>query len=90
MACSKRRVLVCIACASEPCNAIDTLCRNHVHNKLTEGLDLAYSLDADVAPSTKYQSDKAPYVSKAKDTNFDPDSGFPSFTPHPWQRRDTV
>ena len=36
MDCSRRRVLECIACANERCNAIDTLCRNHVHNKLTE------------------------------------------------------
>ena len=44
MDCSRRRVLACIACASERCNAIDTLCRNHVHNKLTEGLGPEHSL----------------------------------------------
>ena len=48
MDCSRRRVLECIACASERCNAIDTLCRNHVHNKLTEGPEPAHSLDANV------------------------------------------
>ena len=57
MACSRRRILACIACVSERCNAIDTLCRNHVHNKLTEGPDPAHSLDADVAHSTKNRSD---------------------------------
>ena len=65
MDCSRRRVLECIACASERCNAIDTLCRNHVHNKLTEGPKPAHSLDADVAHTTKNRSDlsdKAPYV----------------------------
>ena len=64
MDCSRRRILACIACASERCNAIDTLCRNHVHNKLTEGPEPAHSLDADVAHSTKNRSDlsdKAPY-----------------------------
>ena len=62
---SRRRVLACIACASGRRNAIDTLCRNHVHNRLTEGPDPAHSLDANVAHSTKNRSDlsdKAPYV----------------------------
>ena len=69
MDCSRRRVLACIACASERCNAIDTLCRNHVLNKLTKGLDPTHSLDANVAHSTKNRSDlsdNAPYVSRAK------------------------
>ena len=57
MDCSRRRVLACIACASDRCNAIDTLCRNHVHDKLTEGPDPAHSLDANVAQSTKNRSD---------------------------------
>ena len=57
MDCSRRRVLECIACASERCNAIDTLCRNHVHNKLTEAPEPAHSRDADVAHSTKNRSD---------------------------------
>ena len=75
MDCSKRRVLACMACASDRCNAIDTLCRNHVHYKLMEGPDLAYSLDANVAHSTERRSDlsdNAPYISKAKGTNFVP------------------
>ena len=75
MDCSRRRVLECIACASDRYNAIDTLCRNHVHNKLMEGPDPAYSLDANVAHSTKSrsdQSDNAPYVSRGKGTNFVP------------------
>ena len=42
-------VIACIACASDRCNAIETLGRNHVHNKLIQGLDLAHSLDANVA-----------------------------------------
>ena len=73
MDCSRRRVLACIACASDRCNAINTLCRNHVHNKLIEGPDSAHSLDANVTHSTKNRSDlsdKAPYVSRAKGTNF--------------------
>ena len=44
MDCSRCRVLECIACASERCNAIDTLCRNHVRDKLTEGPEPAHSL----------------------------------------------
>ena len=75
MDCSRRRVLECIACASERCNAIDTRCRNHVHNKLTEGPEPAHSLDAVVAHSTKNRSDlpdKASYVPRAKGTNFVP------------------
>ena len=39
MDCSRRRVLACIACASDHGNAIDTLYGNHVHNKLMEGPD---------------------------------------------------
>ena len=73
MYCSRRRVPTCIACASDRCNAIDTLCRNHVHNKLMKGLDPAHSLDANVAHSTEkstYLLENAPYVSKAKGTNF--------------------
>ena len=83
MDCSRRIVLECIACASERCNAIDTLSRNHVHNKLTEGPETAQSLDADVAHSTKNRSDlsdKTPYVSRAKCTNFVPASGLNGFS----------
>ena len=68
MDCSTRRVLACIACASDRWNAIDTLCRNHVHNKLMEGLDRAHSLDANVVHSTKIRSDlsdNATFISKA-------------------------
>ena len=54
MDCSRRRVLAYIPCNSDRCNAIDTLRRNHVHNKLMEGPDLAHSLDANVAHSVKY------------------------------------
>ena len=36
------RVLACIACASDRCNAIATLCQNHVHNKITH-----YTLHSD-------------------------------------------
>ena len=43
MDCSRRRVLACIACASDRCNAIDTLWRNHVHSKLMDGPDPAHS-----------------------------------------------
>ena len=57
MDCSIRRVLACIACASDRCNAIETLRRNHVHIKLIEGPDPAPSLDAHVAHSTKNRSD---------------------------------
>ena len=53
MDCSRRKALACIACASDRCNAINTLRRNHVHNKLMEGPDPAQSLDASVAHSTK-------------------------------------
>ena len=73
MDCSRRRVLACIACASDRCNAIDTLRGNHVQNKLIEGIDPAHSLDADVAHSTKNRSelsDNALYVSRKKGTNF--------------------
>ena len=69
MDCSRRRVLACIACVSDRCNAIDTLRRNHVHNKLMEGPHLAHSLDANVAHCIKNRSDlsdNAPYVSRAK------------------------
>ena len=69
MDCSGRTVLECIACASNRCNAIDTLRRNHVHNKLMEVPDPTHSLD--VAHSTENRSDlsdNAPYVSRAKDT----------------------
>ena len=79
MDCSGRRVLACIACASDRCNAIDTLWRNHVHNKLIEGPDPAHSLDANLANPTKNRSDlsdNAPYVSRAKGTNFVPIVGF--------------
>ena len=75
MDCSRRRVLAYIACASDHCNAIDTLSRNHVHNKLMEGPDPAHSLDVNVAHSTKNRSDlsdNASYVSRAKGTNFVP------------------
>ena len=51
MGCFRRGVLACIACASDYCNAIDT--RNCVHNKRMEGPNLAHSLDAYVAHSTK-------------------------------------
>ena len=44
MDCSRRRVLECIACASERCKAIDTLYRNHVHNKLMEGPNPAHKV----------------------------------------------
>ena len=53
MDCSRHRVLACIACASDRCNAIETLRWNHGHNKLVEGPDSAHSLDANVAHSTK-------------------------------------
>ena len=53
MDCSRHRVLACIACASDCCNATDTLCRNYAHNKLTESSDRAHSLDANVAHSSK-------------------------------------
>ena len=73
MDCSRRRALACIACASNRCNAIDTISRNHVHNKLTKGPDHKLSLDATVAHYTKNRShllENASYVSKAKSTNF--------------------
>ena len=40
MDCFRRRILACIACASNRCNAIETLYENHVRNKLVEGPDL--------------------------------------------------
>ena len=39
MNCSRRRVLACIACASDRCNAIDILSRNHVQCKLSFGVE---------------------------------------------------
>ena len=39
MDCSRGRFFVCITFASDRCNAIDNLWRNHVHNKLIEGLN---------------------------------------------------
>ena len=72
MDCSRHRVLACIACASDRCNAIDPLRRNHVHSKLVEALDLAHSLGAKVAHSFKNGSDlsiNAPHASRAKGTN---------------------
>ena len=57
MDCSRRRVLACITFASDRCNAIDTLLRNHVHYKLMEGPSPAHSLDANIAHSTKNRSD---------------------------------
>ena len=57
MDCSRRRVLACIACASDRCNAIHTLSRNHVHNKLMEGPNPPHFLDANVAHSAKNRSD---------------------------------
>ena len=97
MDCSRRRVLECIAPASERCNAIDTLCRNHVHNKLTEGPEPAHSLDADIAHSTKTdptyptkhrtsQGQRAQTSSPPRDS----ESGFPSSAPHLWPPRDHV
>ena len=88
MDCSRRRVLACIACASDRCDAIGTLDRNHVHNMLMEGLDLAHSLDANVNNSTKNRSDLsdyAPYEGQRAQISSqlrDPDSGFPSSAPH--------
>ena len=79
MYCSRRRVLACAAYARDRCNGIDTLHRNHVHNKLTEGRDPAHSLDANVTHSTKNRSDlsdNASYVSRAKGTNFVPAARF--------------
>ena len=61
MDCSTCRVLACTACASDSYNAIDTRCRNHVHNKLMEGPDPAHSLDANVAHQTQKRSDQSDY-----------------------------
>ena len=75
MNCSRRRVLACIACASDRSNAIDTLRRHHVHNKLMEAPDPAHSRDANVAHSTKNRSDlsdNAPYIPRAKGTKIFP------------------
>ena len=71
--CSRCRVLVCIACASDRCNAIDTLWRNHVHNKLMTGPEPEDSLDAKVAHWTKNRSDpsdNAPHRPKSKRHEF--------------------
>ena len=46
-----------MACASDRCSAIDTLKRNHVHNKLIQGPDLAHSIKATVTNLTKNRSD---------------------------------
>ena len=43
---SRRRVLACIACDIDRCNAIGTFYRNHVHNELIGGPHLAHSMDA--------------------------------------------
>ena len=75
MDCSRRRVQACIACANDRCNAIDIPTRNHVHNKLIEGLDSAHSLDAKVVHSTKKRSNpsnNASYPSRAKGANLFP------------------
>ena len=69
MDCSRRSVLACIACASDRCNAIETLSRNHVHNKLIEGPHPAHSLDANVAHLTDL-SNNAPYVTREKRIKF--------------------
>ena len=79
MDCSRRRVLACIACASDRCDAIDTLCRNHMHNKLM-GHGPAHSLDANVAHSPKKRSDlkhNASYVSRAN-SSFRPNYAIPT------------
>ena len=73
MDCPLRRIRACMACASDRSNAIDIVWWNHVHNKLMEGPHPAHSLDANVAHSTNNRSDlsdNAPYVSRAKGTNF--------------------
>ena len=57
MDCSRRRVLTCVACASDHCNACAILWRNHMHNMLIEGPDLAHSLETNVAHSTQNRSD---------------------------------
>ena len=43
MDCSRRRVLACLACARDRCNAIDTLSWNHVQKKLVKDPDPAHS-----------------------------------------------
>ena len=73
MDCSKRWVLARKTCATDRCNAIDTVSLNHEHNTLQETPDLAHSLEASVAHLTKNRSDlsdNAPYVSKAEGTNY--------------------
>ena len=40
MDCSRCRVLACVSCASDRCNAIDTLYRNRGHIKLMESLHI--------------------------------------------------
>ena len=72
MDCSRCRVLACIACISDHCNAIDTLCRNHVHNKLVEGLHPPHPLELTSHTTQKRSglSDNAPYSSKEEGTNF--------------------
>ena len=88
MDCSRRRVLACIACASDRCNAIDTIRRNHVHNKLMEGLDHAHSLDANVADSTKSGRHTSPFPPFSLTFPFSPCSlgaafgAWPATNPH--------
>ena len=77
MDCPRRKVLACIAYASDRCYAIDTLDRNHLHNKLMEGPD----------PDQTMHRTSQEQRSQISSPMRDPDSGFPSFALHLWQRR---